>query len=112
MKRIIAWTAIIALAGLYVMTLVSALLAKPGSDRLFHFCLGMTIAVPILAWILIWCIGRFTDKKTIADLDILNSNEKERARMEEALHSEMLHSEMLHSDMLHSEEVQDNKTTS
>ena len=85
MKRIIAWIAIILLAGLYVLTVVSALLSRPGAARLFHFCLGMTIAVPILAWIIIWCVGRFTGRKSMADLEILNSNETEREKMEAAL---------------------------
>jgi predicted Zn-dependent protease len=38
---------------------------------------------------MIWCAGYLTHKKTIASLDLLDSNPAERERMEEALAREM-----------------------
>ena len=58
-RRIVALAAIILLVGMYVATLVAALLSSPGAGDLFRFCLGMTIAVPIFAWIILWAIGKF-----------------------------------------------------
>ena len=58
-KRIIALIAVILLAGLYIVTFISACLSSPGSERLFRFCLAMTIAVPLIAWILLWAVGKF-----------------------------------------------------
>ncbi len=84
-KRIAALLAVLLLVGVYAAALVLALLDFPGSARLFRLALGLTVALPILAWILIWCVGRLTGRHTIASLDILNSDPEERARMEEAV---------------------------
>jgi hypothetical protein len=78
---------IVLLAAMYVVTFISALIGTAGAGRLFRFSLGMTIAVPIFLWIFIWCVGKFTDKGSIASLDLLNSNPKEREKMEQALQS-------------------------
>ena len=99
-KRIAAVAGIVLLVAMYVVTFVSALIGTPGAGKLFRFSLGMTIAVPIflwifiwcvgkLTWIFIWCVGKLTDKGSMASLDILNSNPKEREKMEKALHEEM-----------------------
>lgn len=61
-KRVAAVIGIVLLVGLYVLTFVSALLGTAGSDRLFRFSLGMTIAVPIFLWLFTWCIKKFTDR--------------------------------------------------
>ena len=88
-KRAAAVAGIVLLVALYVVTFVSALIGTEGAGRLFRFSLGMTIAVPIFLWIFIWCVGRLTDKGSMASLDILNSNPKEREKMEKALQEEM-----------------------
>ncbi|MBQ9612340.1 MAG: hypothetical protein IJV14_07090 [Lachnospiraceae bacterium] len=58
-RRILAIAAIIFLAGMYVLTLIAALISSPGAGQLFRACLGLTIAVPILLWIILWALGRF-----------------------------------------------------
>ena len=88
-KRIAAVIGIVLLVALYVLTLVSAFLGTDGAGRLFRFSLGMTIAVPIFLWILIWCVGRFQNKRNMASLDILSSNPEERETMEKAVREEM-----------------------
>ena len=45
--------------------------------------------VPIFLWILIWCVGRFQNKRNMASLDILSSNPEEREKMEKAVREEM-----------------------
>lgn len=88
-KRIIALTAVVLLAALYVLLFLSALLSRPGTGRLFRFCLGMTIAVPIFAWIAIYAVGFLTHRHTIASPDILNSNPAQRKKMEDAMAEQM-----------------------
>ncbi len=58
-KRVAAIIGIVLLVGLYLLTLVSAIIGTEGSGRLFRFSLGMTIAVPIFLWIFLWCLGKF-----------------------------------------------------
>lgn len=84
-KRLAALAAVILLVAVYAVALISSLIGFPGWERIFRLALGLTVAVPILAWILIWCIGRLTGRHTMASLDILNSDPEERARMEEAV---------------------------
>ena len=35
----------------------------------------MTVALPILLWIYIWLYGKYTQKHTMASLDIMHSDE-------------------------------------
>ena len=88
-KRAAAAAGIVLLAALYVLTLVSALIGTEWAAGLFRFSLGMTIAVPIFLWIFIWCVGRLTNRHTIASFDILSSNPEERKKMENAVREEM-----------------------
>jgi amino acid permease len=84
-KRIAAWVCIIALVAMYVVTLAAAIMSKPGADTLFKASLAMTIFLPIACWVFIWLYGFFTDKKTIASLNILNSNPEARKKMEDEI---------------------------
>ena len=74
-KQIAAIICIILLAAMYLFTFVSAFLTFPGWDRLFAGCLLMTVALPILLWIYIWLYGKYTQKHTMASLDIMHSDE-------------------------------------
>ena len=84
-KRVAAIIGIVLLAGLYVLTFISALIGTESSGRMFRFSLGMTIAVPIFLWIFIWCIGKLQGRHSMASMDILSSNPEERRKMEEAV---------------------------
>jgi amino acid permease len=84
-KRIAAWVCIIALVAMYVVTLAAAIMSKPGADTLFKSSLALTIFLPIVCWVFIWLYGFFTDKKTIASLNILNSNPEARKKMEDEI---------------------------
>lgn len=88
-KRIAAVIGIVLLVALYAVTFISACIGTESAGKLFRFSLGMTIAVPIFLWIFIWCVGKLTDQGSMASLDILNSNPKEREKMEKALQEEM-----------------------
>ena len=57
-KQIAAIVCIVLLAALYLITLLSAIFAFPGWQRLFSGCLICTVAVPILLWIFIWLYGQ------------------------------------------------------
>ena len=69
-KKTAKQIAAILLAALYLITLLSAIFAFPGWQRLFSGCLICTVAVPILLWIFIWLYGQFEQKHTIASFDI------------------------------------------
>ena len=88
-KRVAAVIGIVLLAGLYVLTFVSALIGTESVGRLFRFSLGMTVAVPIFLWIFIWCVGKMSGRHNMASLDILSSNKEEREKMERAVQEEM-----------------------
>lgn len=84
-RRAAALAALVLLAGLYLVTFFLALLGDERSARLLRFCFGMTIFLPIFLWVVIWCVGYLRHRKTIASLNILDSDPGERARMEEAV---------------------------
>lgn len=67
-KQIAAIICIVLLILLYVATLVVSLLDFPAADRLFAACLGATMGLPILLWIYVAIYGKYTKKKTFADL--------------------------------------------
>ena len=79
-KQIAAIICIILLAAMYLFTFVSAFLNFPGWDRLFAGCLLMTVALPILLWIYIWLYGKYTQKHTMASLDIMHSDEDSKEK--------------------------------
>lgn len=61
-RRIAAWIGILLLLSLYAATFLSAVFSRPGTGRLFRFCLGMTIAVPVFIWFLTWAAGKLTTR--------------------------------------------------
>ncbi len=72
-KQIAALIGVILLVGLYIVTLLVAIINPGESGRLFQACLVATIAVPILIWIYIWMYGKLTNRHTIADPDYLQN---------------------------------------
>ncbi len=85
LQRALAVTAIALLVGMYLLTLVFALISSPFADRMFRACLGLTIFVPLAAWLTIWAVGILTHRETMASAKFLNSNPEERRKMEEAV---------------------------
>ena len=75
-KRVLAWIGIIILVAMYVVLLFEALTGSPETYNVFITCVAATIAVPILLWLLIWAIGVFTGRHTIASLDAMTSDKK------------------------------------
>lgn len=49
-KRIFAWIGIIFLCGLYVATLILALIDSAWAFDMFKMCLGFTIIIPVLLY--------------------------------------------------------------
>lgn len=85
LKRICAWILICALVAMYLITLILSLLSSPAAQKAFRASLLLTILLPILAWVFIWAAGYLTHRKTIASLNILNSNPSARKEMEKAV---------------------------
>ena len=75
-KRVLAWVGIIVLVGMYVVLLYEALTGSPETYNVFITCVAATIAIPILLWLLIWAIGVFTGRHTVASLDAMTSDKK------------------------------------
>ena len=62
-KQVAAMICVVLLVGMYVATLIVALLDFPGWDRLFQACLVATIDLPILLWIYIWLYQQIRERK-------------------------------------------------
>lgn len=62
-KQVAAMICVVLLVGMYVATLIVALLDFPGWDRLFQACLVATIGLPILLWIYIWLYQQIKERK-------------------------------------------------
>lgn len=69
-QRIAALLCVILLSGLYLVTLIVAILDRSSSGRWFFICLIGTIVIPLLTWIYIWMYGMLTQKHTIASFDL------------------------------------------
>ena len=68
-KRIIAMMALIAIVALIIAFVISAFTTKTGDSNNTFFALFFgIIAIPIFAWLMIFCIGRFQNKHTMAEL--------------------------------------------
>lgn len=57
-KRVAAFIGLGLLAVLYILTLVSAILAKPNATGLFMASVGTTIIVPIVIWVFVMLYKR------------------------------------------------------
>ncbi len=62
MKRILAMAGVIILVGLYVMTLVFALLDSPKAQNWLFASLGATVVIPTLLYIYLWIYRLLNDK--------------------------------------------------
>ena len=70
MKRLVAIIALAAIAALIIAYVVSAFLADSGEagNRFFGLFFGI-IAIPILAWLIMFCIERLPDRKNSDNSD-------------------------------------------
>lgn len=66
-QRIAALACVCLIAALYIANLILALINTDAARKMLRATLGLTLGLPILAWIYIWMIGKLTHKKTIAD---------------------------------------------
>lgn len=77
-KRIAACIALALIALLFVLLLVSAAVATPQSNQFFRVCLGLIIAVPIAAFVIIWMHSRISGGRAIGDPDTPQQHEDDR----------------------------------
>ncbi len=75
-KRVLAMCGIVVLVGMYFLLLFEAMTGSPETYSVFIGCVAATIAVPIILWLLIWSIGVFTGRHTVASLDAMSSDKK------------------------------------
>lgn len=67
-KQIVAIISLIAITVLILLFLISAFFTKPDSSNLFFSLFFAIIAIPILAWLFLFCYGRFKGEHTMAEL--------------------------------------------
>ncbi|MCI2049318.1 MAG: hypothetical protein LKJ76_06300 [Lachnospiraceae bacterium] len=84
LKRVLACVCIAALVAMYLVAFVLACLSSPASAGLFRASLALTVILPVFCWIFIWGYGFLNHRKTIASIQILNSDETARREMEDA----------------------------
>ena len=65
----------ILIGALYLVNLILAFINTDAARRMLRATLGLTIGLPILAWIYIWIIGKLTHKDTIADFHFFRDKE-------------------------------------
>lgn len=66
-QRIAALVCIAVIVLMYLSTLVFSLLKFEWAGKMFRVSLGMTLVLPVMAWLYIWMIGKLRHKDTIAD---------------------------------------------
>jgi len=84
-KRAAAIAALVGIAILLIAFVAAALTTTAESGRLFYVLFGCVIALPILAWLLLFCYGRFRNQHTMAELfpeSMLRSPEQSSAPAE------------------------------
>ena len=74
-QRIAAICGIVVLVEMYAFLLILAFIFPANSFELFITAVGGTVGVTILIWLMIWVIGLFTGRHTIASLDAMTSDQ-------------------------------------
>ncbi len=78
LKRIIAWIGISLIGVMYLLTAISAMLAKPEANGLFMASLVMTILIPIMIWIFlkVYEIAHRNDGISVSEMRKINKRLK------------------------------------
>ena len=67
-KQLVAVIALIAIVALIIAFVVSAFMAGPGeAGNRFMALLFCIVAIPILAWVILFCVGRMQNRHTMAE---------------------------------------------
>ena len=78
-KQLVAVIALVAIVVLIIAFVISAFTAGPGeAGNRFMALLFCIIAIPILAWVILFCIGRMQNKHTIAEFFPKQDNDEKR----------------------------------
>lgn len=77
MKRILAWIALIVIAGLLIATTILSILGSP----LFISMLGLTMGVSIVFWVMLWFMGLWKEQPPTSKE---SSTEEEKEHEEES----------------------------
>ncbi|MCR5278481.1 MAG: HAD family phosphatase [Lachnospiraceae bacterium] len=75
-QRVAALVTVILIVALYLANLILAFINTDAARKMLRATLGLTIGLPILAWIYIWMIGKLTHKDTIADFHFFEDKTK------------------------------------
>ncbi len=77
-KRIVAWIGIGLIGVMYLVTAISAVLAKPETNQLFMASLVMTIFIPIMIWIFlkVYEVAHRNDGISVSEMRKINKRLK------------------------------------
>lgn len=91
-KQVVALGCVIFICLMSVISLILAFLSVNNKGLLTWFggTMGLTLALPIFAWIYLFLYGKLSGKKTIADMDV---NVEDRDADDTSLSKEMNHTE-------------------
>lgn len=64
------------IGALIIATIVFMIIGTEWAHRMLKISLGLMIVLPCLAWAYIWMAGKMTKKKTIADFNFFESDDK------------------------------------
>ncbi len=73
-KQIFAVTGVVILVGMYLITLVLALIDNPHTFDLFKISIGLTILIPVLLWVYL-AMYRYMQNRRQSNQDASNSKE-------------------------------------
>ncbi len=82
-KQIAALVCVVLIVLFAIITLVLAFCDFEGSKTLFAGFMGLTLALPIFAWLFIWMFGRLTGKDTFVNAK-MEKTESDREDSEES----------------------------
>lgn len=68
-QRVAAIIALALIAFMYLFTVVLLFIKAPWAKDFLKASVGLTIVLPILAWVYIWLVGKLIHRHTIADFD-------------------------------------------
>lgn len=73
-KQIFAITGVVLLVGMYLITLILALVDNPHTFDLFKISIGMTILIPVLLWIYL-AMFRYIEQRRQSNQDASNGED-------------------------------------
>lgn len=82
-KRIMALIGVILILGMYLATLIMAIIVKSIPFKMFVGCFVVTIIVPVVLYIMFWIYGLFYKKDRYKDMEEMAKKIEEKQKIAE-----------------------------